>query len=439
MTLSSEEIIAFEQKADEELLEWVKRGHPMLDGVMSCQTLELASQHQAKGVKMTQGWAFTGFDYVCPACQRNKRQIVRLNQHGELMCQLEEHHDHMKDAIRDIFIEEWNRDGKSPDGDVALAFSERAGPVIAAHDNVLVCSDCNGADGKAKLLVGAPKHFTFTPKQIGQFVESRPNTAHVLKEDVVRALWNECRPTFFKRLDLATKIVKIAVTDDHWYEPIPKRNQKRFVFKRATEHALHRHAFRVLNALTGTPKEQEVSRSAWRTDEYKAPRPPSDAQINTVATVLCPKAWNKVGMEWHCSVCDRSKRDSVRLSNKKKWMFSLSSPDFFSQDTKRGRPLFICGDCGDIGRDLGKEAYLAAGFSADDHTTGGYANYVSVDEVRAIIKPQSHIKHNIKNEEVVKLLPQIIRRVGEIEAERKQARATSLTAQLEHLAGSRDT
>jgi hypothetical protein len=40
----------------------------------------------------------------------------------------------------------------------------------------IICCDCNAADGAVKRKFQLPKHWSFAPKEIAQFVQAKPHT-----------------------------------------------------------------------------------------------------------------------------------------------------------------------------------------------------------------------------------------------------------------------
>ncbi|WP_288823974.1 hypothetical protein [uncultured Paraburkholderia sp.] len=152
--------------------ERVSSGSIAPDGVMSPLTRELAGRFGTESVDMTFGWACTPMDWVCPACRRGKPEIVRLNTNGHLMCRLVEHHDHMKDLVKDEFERQCKLQKTIVADEFAKRFATRASPMISAYDNAIICDDCNAADPKAKGAVGTRSvdfHAVLTHRGCGHF------------------------------------------------------------------------------------------------------------------------------------------------------------------------------------------------------------------------------------------------------------------------------
>ena len=99
-------------------------------------------------------WAGVDDDWRCPACDRSKHQILRTVD-GVKKGGLHRHHDHSVD---------------DPD-----RYTDKV-----KFEEVLICDQCNHADGhiKSKYPGIIPDTFSFEPKHIKQFVKARPNRPH---------------------------------------------------------------------------------------------------------------------------------------------------------------------------------------------------------------------------------------------------------------------
>lgn len=104
-------------------------------------------------------WRQVGETWRCPGCARTRRECLRWTlrtPNGQRfwgwMAGLHRHHDHGYPAR---FVE------------------------------VVVCDQCNSADGLAKRLLGLDEHFSFSPGEIGYFVTATPHGRHRL--DLERA------------------------------------------------------------------------------------------------------------------------------------------------------------------------------------------------------------------------------------------------------------
>ena len=107
-------------------------------------------------------WEKVGAFWRCPSCRRNKFQILRwaARRHQKTnakffgwMAGLHRHHDHS---------------------------AELSGSGSTRFSSVVICDQCNGADGAAKKKLGLPPDFSFSPEEIGGFVIARAHEKHEL-------------------------------------------------------------------------------------------------------------------------------------------------------------------------------------------------------------------------------------------------------------------
>ena len=112
-------------------------------------------------------WFSRPKDWRCPACGRSKIQIMRWTKRcvqgrrfEGWLAALHTHHCH------------------------SVAICDFTGK--GRFDQIVICDQCNAADGLAKRKLGIPDPFSFSPTEIGQFVDAKPNASHVI--DYERAL-----------------------------------------------------------------------------------------------------------------------------------------------------------------------------------------------------------------------------------------------------------
>jgi predicted Fe-S protein YdhL (DUF1289 family) len=111
-------------------------------------------------------WKSLDESWRCPGCDRSKFEIMRWTKrtpHGRepfwgWMAGLHKHHDHAQGYV-----------------DIGSG----------RFDAVVMCDQCNSADGLAKRRLGLPWEFSFAPSEIRQFVTSEAHNRH--KVDIVRA------------------------------------------------------------------------------------------------------------------------------------------------------------------------------------------------------------------------------------------------------------
>lgn len=121
------------------------------------------------GAHCHQLWASLGEEWRCPGCCRAKYEIMRWTtryakcQDGSKtsykgwMAGLHKHHDHSQGY--------WDSaQGRFP--------------------QMIVCDQCNAADGAAKRKLRLPKNFSFSPWEIRQFTTCTPHGKHKLNFEI---------------------------------------------------------------------------------------------------------------------------------------------------------------------------------------------------------------------------------------------------------------
>jgi rubredoxin len=123
--------------------------------------------HQGSHCK--QKWAALADTWLCPGCNRSKRQIMeykpgigegRVKTPVAWRSALHTHHDHRAD----------------------IGLISRFAPVI-------ICGACNRADGEAKRRLKLPEWFSFAPREIAYFVQPVINGLHALDLGRAREVW----------------------------------------------------------------------------------------------------------------------------------------------------------------------------------------------------------------------------------------------------------
>lgn len=130
------------------------------------------------GAHCHQLWRQVGPDWICPCCLRNKFQLLCWTKRTpgkcvpfwDWMAQLHAHHDH------------------APEAKFRVRF-----------DRVIICGQCNSADGNAKKNLKLPSYFSFAPWEISQFVTATPHGRHSINLPVAKEIFESVRlvPQFF--------------------------------------------------------------------------------------------------------------------------------------------------------------------------------------------------------------------------------------------------
>lgn len=393
--------------------EGVSTGLSRFDGAESPATRELMARFGATGVDMTKWWAWTSANWECPACGRSKAQIVRLNANGHLMCRLVEHHDHMKDLLEGEFEAQCKQQSSIGADERSKRFAERSAQMISAYDNTIICDDCNGADPKAKKVVGAHPSFSYSPFEIRRFVQVKSNGQHEIDFSEAKKIWEENKKTFELRLKIIRRIAEIATTDEHWYQEMPVSNRAVTVKKVAKSVDAAYGSLGVVYELTGSSKNHSnADITKWRSDPREVNVSiPTTKDIEYALKMGLSKQWDKVSEDWVCPVCQRPKSRTLRKSNKGKWTLRISRHWDIGVGIGIDAGVHLCGDCLDAAKDIGIEACRIVGVDNEQQ----YARFISFSELSQVIIPQSHSRHGIKNDVLDRLIGKITARVADSE------------------------
>lgn len=157
---------------------------------------------------------FDGNHETCPTCKRRLEDLAVLNKNGEILCSLHNHHDHIEEYVWQL------EDRFSPSKDWHYWFNT-VGYLITRFQYTRICSFCNEAEGKAKMIAGADRDFSFTPGEIEGFVTT-DGPGHVLIDDEkARETWSTVKENVKYRKALADRIVELAVNKKIGMKDIP--------------------------------------------------------------------------------------------------------------------------------------------------------------------------------------------------------------------------
>lgn len=363
-----------------------------LDGPHTPLTLEIGARLQAEGYNLNRWWVLTPQDWSCPCCSRGKPDIGRLDVVGRLYGHLMAHHDHVGDAVAPLFLEIASSRDWPGMNSLAEDFAKRMSAFVSAHDPIVICSDCNEADAKAKKSVGAPTAFSFAPADITRFIHPAPNRPHRLDADALTALWRKRAPLFDRRIKMMRRLIEFALSNEHWFQPSAFRDQPQSIELTATailesheiRHSGVDHRRDRMLAYIGATATQVVSgltARTWRKHTDRQLRaPPDDMMVEAVAAFS--PFWKSVPDDWRCPCCKRLKRDVIQPSHAKELAFTTDSRRGRG-DGPRGEKAACCGECSWAVISLAKEA--------------GVEHYwVSFEDVRAVVMPRQNGSHTVR-------------------------------------------
>lgn len=352
-------------------------------------------------------WVTTSSEWSCPCCKRSKIEIVRLNKHGFLTGHLHEHHDHMADFVKKEFTNKSESRSNVVADLLSERFVERTAFALTAYDPTVICSDCNTADSQAKKLAGTPKEFSFSPSEIGKFIVSLPNKGHEIDESKAIKTWKESRDTFSIRTKLVSQIAEIAASNANWYQPSRRtaKQTRRLAEIQMRNYGLNKIQPGYPETLLYTTNKFSGNKDSWRRNQVrKSSGRPSSGEIQHLIN-LYPNRWKSVSDSWVCPICNRSKTECVRKSNKGRWGFVVYKDKLLYENSSPSycKKIEVCNDCSNTATHIGYEIQEQA------NTKVKYSgSFVSPEELCSIIIPMPHSAHMINNEQADRVLQNIM-------------------------------
>jgi rubredoxin len=373
-------------------------GVPRLDGIQSPSNAALQDSHETQGFNLTSWWAAVPPSWRCPCCDRDKSQLARRDSSGRLLGRLTSHHDHFMDLLDNIVAERAKVIGVIMLDEAGKRFIRRFREAMVRFDDVIVCEDCNNADGRAKKFVDAPAYLTFSPREIADFIIVKPNSIHDLDHNRVMAMYAVAQRHYDIRLRSAESLADRVLRGTHWFENPDFDHLSNTIDQRAGAQFI---AFGLdaggvpLHAVTELLLERAVPQNGhqtWRMRHRRAaPQPPTSNEVALVAASSA-KDWGRVPEDWQCEGCSRTKIEIIRPTKKFNWHFLIDEVQFSDGS------MITCEACRQAIRDFRQEAREVFGLGE------GQGALLSRGEFRGLIRPQPHGLHNIDNEEVARLM-----------------------------------
>lgn len=391
---------------------------PRIDGAFSRQTRALMASFKTDLLDLNDNWASVPPFWCCPACKRSKPQLARLSDQGVLLCHLDLHHDHLRDASRAILRARNplpEAIGDPERGALMRAFSACKG-LLERFCDALICKDCNQADGEAKLQLKAiPRVFSFSPVEIGKFITARPNQAHTVLPDVAMALWEAVEEDVKDRLEFAHLLAERIAQGRHRRqgEPPSRSDMGRTNGEIALRLLAHQtgSSFYNLSTLLGDRSVRRDGFALMRkrnrvaSKTVRAPTPEEWAELD--ARQARTSGWRQAPSDWCCPVCARDRAAIPRRSNANKWTGSLHHLMVFQleadpevQSWRRAHSeadvfrshgwVWICQDCRQIQTDV----------KTADPTLEGH--FFSVKALRNLVgEAKPHVRHEVDLEKAM--------------------------------------
>jgi len=308
----------------------------MHDGRWSDQTKAMMLRFGTDKLNLNRAWAGATQFWSCPCCKRAKPEIARLTSSGVLLCAIESHHDHLGDTAADLFKAII---GTSEDREFIIQREHaKYGMLqfVERFQRTLICIDCNVAETAAKDLLGNVTNDTFTlrkrelsfsPMEIAGFIKPTANKVHELDTDAVRATWEKVKPDIIDRMDFCERMARRFVNGKNRREVAVGTRERlemddHLVIMEQVREALPE--FSRGNSIATRVMIRSVARDAVRRSSRPKTKPTTRAINNADYAKLDvanagQKHWPRVGDDWRCACCHRTKREICRLSNKKVW------------------------------------------------------------------------------------------------------------------------
>ena len=370
-------------------------GVPDIDDPASPTNAAIQESLGARRLEINALWISTPPDWICPCCQRIKPDCARLGTKDQMLGKLVAHHDHIEQLI-DVILTELSATNTTAAESSAVArrFLQRGTALFSRFDRIVICEDCNNAEGKAKTMVAAPKHFTFTPSEIGAVICPAANAPHQIDEAALAQVYADAAPLFEVRRASLKKLAERALGGTAWYEPVDfdhrddtvDRNAQRALSRFGLTHVGY---WTVRDIFLEKAKIDPKHAPAWRTQAHPIPRIPTASEIEFV--IRGHAKYQALPEDWTCPGCSRPKKQLVRWSqNSRQFTFATHTRNIPDLAARYGtRKIELCDACNQTFQHCHKELRAVLGDQAMPDTP------VTLDEIQTIIKPRPHALHEI--------------------------------------------
>lgn len=398
------------------------RHHPLTrhsDGRWSALSQVLKRDFETERMNLNEAWAMTSLAWRCPACGRKKIDIARKTESGVILCQLERHHDHLGDLAARILRETAWLDDTDPLYTQRKRACAAVLPLVERFAETLVCMDCNAADAAMKKDLGGRVHreFSFSPGEIGAFVDARPNRAHELNFEKGLEIWAKADADFQQRLVFVEQIagrLTLGLHDREQYNDsynlVGDQDARMFLRLATSQLGARGKLPQLWEALRARSCASDGHRSAQTkttAPRVRVPTPKEFAEYDRAMQKPGPRS--KTAADWRCACCSRSKQEIIRLSGKGKWTGHIHEICDYREVTderalqfrsayRAERPIFgsyvkvtICQDCRLVMTDAGK-------LRGDGR---GGENCLSPDVVRSLVgEARPNCRHDVSDQQL---------------------------------------
>jgi rubredoxin len=340
-------------------------------------------------------WRNTSSDWYCPVCRRSKPEILRPDRSGDPIGHLTAHHDHFREYLDNIENERARIVGSASALDEsAKRFLRRFTEGLTRFDDVVICQDCNTADAEAKKIMGAPPHLTFTPGEIGSFILPASGCVHGIDQGKLEQAYQIALDLYDVRKAAAERLADRVLKGSHWYEHVAWTDRPDIIDRdllgdmRLLGFREGAHAS-TIQGLLAPPAAKITNHARWRTVRREATKAPSDTDIGYVINRHSER-WNSVPDDWLCPGCGRTKQQIIRPTKQFAWVFVLAESRFVAPEVSYGEEkLVICDACNQTMKDFNNQEARA------DPQIAGESPYLSLADLKRLVRPQTHGLHNI--------------------------------------------
>jgi rubredoxin len=389
------------------------------DGRWSSLTLWLLERFGTDKLELGDAWSQTWTGWECPVCKRPKFEIARLTDNNVLLCQLDEHHDHLCDHLKRVIGKEILAAAPGETGVIRRRAFATTFPLVERFARLLVCNDCNAADGAMKAQLGreVPSYFSFSPSEIAAFIVPAPNAPHEIEVDIGEMLWREAKPDIEQRIEFAEMMADRIMRGLHDREQdrwsIPRTNNSELFFRLAVDQsALNDRPYGLEDAI----RARSISthgKASGKTKRRKVGPPPTAKEFAALDAekVKLSAPWRNAGADWRCEVCERSKFEILRKANSGAWTADVRQLEAYEEesdplsrrfryDGNEDRPVLgseryasICQDCRQIVSDA------VSLIPEADHRC------MSLADIRSLVgEPLPHARHEVGKDEICALV-----------------------------------
>jgi len=304
------------------------------DGTWSAAIKAARTKFGVEKLDLEENWASCDPSWTCPCCNRPKSELLRVSDKGVLLARLENHHDHLTDALADRLAAELGPQWRAAISPGSDHIEKLGSQLVARFEPTRMCIDCNGADGTVKSRhPEIPRYFSFRPSEIREFITARPNVEHKIDYKRANDLFLQVRDDFKRRFTLMESLVALALSGGMTREVgnLPpawlggSTSITRYLygwFSRGCADA------DMIHDELRNFEARSLSRDGTASNPKKkkaAIARPTDAEIAAYDGGGAPELWNAAPAEWRCPACKRDRGDILRRSNnsKRRWAGKL--------------------------------------------------------------------------------------------------------------------